>query len=508
MDIELEFVPDLGQDLLEFAKHTQMYDALTAIRNEITDGGMSRSAAVGLESVYPGILEGHNPNSFTEIGSKTKLTVAVEAIDWKRGMLVGGAVLIILTVLFKFLSWLHEAIFGRKSGKSESYEALKEEGVKLRKETEKRLADLQERHKPLFTNPDANRVMDAALVNNNDHRIVAASYAVATLLEEGKIPSHYEAERRMASVQACIMRTRYDTMEQMELQALIFTRIAHNPVNNYIPGGLRIYPGLERNSKIALGDEMFQSYHILMSALEKIAPSFEGIVKAAERRDMDQLRMFVFGTKAIGQELTQAVRKFPHLFKEDVSQFSMNIKTRGFRRYGAIGTEDYKNWTTFVDKACYAKHTITTLEQTRGWPHLDLALDLIYAITDRPTYRNMSAFYEQVDRGMKDATQAALKDHRGILDSLEKTIKTLEHDRKHLLGNKDSALKVKLSPELGYIPAPGTKDLKFTAPDSGEDALEFLMSLAKTAMDLIRPINRAGIGYCLAWEKALQMMKK
>ena len=112
-DFELAFV-GIESEMAEVSRYTATYEALTTYRNMITDSGMSRSIAVGIESISPGAL--NIPfNTFTEQASRTKLTVAVEAIDWKRGGLMVAAFVGILAIFIKLFEWL----FGdgpRKSG--------------------------------------------------------------------------------------------------------------------------------------------------------------------------------------------------------------------------------------------------------------------------------------------------------------------------------------------------------------------------------------------------------
>ena len=507
MEIDcIEFVPDLGQDMLDFTKHTQLYSALTAIRNDILTDGMSRETAVGLESSCPGILQGHKPASFTEQGSKTKLIVAVEAIDWKRGTLFAGALIIVLGILFKFISWLYDLIFSRPKKGDASYSELTKISEKLQKETEQRLADIKERHKPLFENKNANRIVDATLTSG-DIRITTAALVIGSLLDAGKIASYSDAERRMTTIQAVIMRTRYDNEEQQCLQSKVFAAIAANPVVNFIPGSLKLYPDMDRNCQLKLDHNMYQAYHTLMGVLEKIAPSFEGIVDAAKRNDIQNMQMFIMGTKSIGSELGLLVNKHPKIFKADTDKFKMNAETLGWREYRACGTELFNNWATYVETMTAAKYSTQSEDITRGMAPLDGAIDIIAAITNQSTYRRMMDFYGEVDRGMKDATAGSLKDHRAVLDNLERAIKTLEKNRTKLLSDANSPLKKKLSAAEGFTPKPGTISLRFNEPDSGEDALQFLMSLAKSSLDLIKPISRAGIGYCIGFEKMVEMMK-
>ena len=505
MEIDcIEFVPDLGQDMLDFTKHTQLYSALTAIRSDILSGGMSRDTALGLESACPGILQGHRPTSFTEQGSKTKLIVAVEAIDWKRSTLFAGALIIVLGILFKFISWLYDLIFSRPKKGDASYEELTKVSEKLQKETEQRLADIKERHKPMFENKNANRIVDATLTSG-DIRITTAAIVVGSLLDAGKIASYSDAERRMTTIQACIMRTRYDNEEQQKLQSKIFAAIAANPVVNFIPGALKLYPEMDRNCQLKLDHNMYQAYHTLMGVLEKIAPSFEGIVDAAKRNDIPNMQMFIMGTKSIGSELGMLVNKHPKMFQ--VNKINMRTETLGFREYLAGGTELYNNWASYVETMTAAKYSSQSEEITRSMAPLDGAIDIIAAITNHSTYRRMKDFYDEVDRGMKDAAAGSLKDHKSILDNLERTIKTLEKNRTKLLSDTNSPLKTKLSEPEGYTPKPGTISLRFNEPDSGEEALQFLMSLAKSALDLIKPISRAGLGYCVGFEKLVEMLK-
>lgn len=504
MEMEIEFVPDFGQDMLEFANYTQLYSALTSIRREVAEGGMSRSTAVGLESACPGILEGHRPSSFTELGSSTKLVVALEAIDWKRGALFGGAVIVILTVLFKFLSWLHEVVFGRKKGEAKSYDELKKKAEQLREETLKRVIEVQERHKPLFNNPDANRIMDGSMLSSSDARVQASSLVIASHLENGKIASYREAERRMSSLQACIMRTKVGTDDQMNMQALLFAGIAASPNEKFIPGALRLCPDVDSSKKINLGPELYATYHVFMTVLQKVIPSFEEIIAAAKSNDLDRMKVCVLGAKTLGGEFGATIKRYPKYFT--ILPPKMRVETGGIAEYNAVANDDFAEWTTYVDKICATKYTINNEDITRGMAPLDNALDVIYSITEKRTYDRMAEFYKQVDRGMKDATADALANHRKVLDDLERTISTLEQNRRRLLSDKDSPLRVQLSPPQGYEPPGGVRTVSFNAPDSGLDALEFLMSIARGALELIKPINRAGIGYSMAYERIVKLM--
>jgi hypothetical protein len=80
---------------------------LGAVRHHISTEGMSREVAEYLHGVDDQMLPGYlPPASFTAIPSKTNLTQSLEAIDLKRGAIIGAIIIAVATMIAKFFSWL------------------------------------------------------------------------------------------------------------------------------------------------------------------------------------------------------------------------------------------------------------------------------------------------------------------------------------------------------------------------------------------------------------------
>lgn len=106
MDVGLA-IPDL--DHPDLFRLNAVKAALDETRARLILAGVCRSDVIGLESLLPGVMQGANPNSFTQNTSNTKLAVALEAIDLKRFAIIGTAVTVAIGLLLKFFFWLKEA---------------------------------------------------------------------------------------------------------------------------------------------------------------------------------------------------------------------------------------------------------------------------------------------------------------------------------------------------------------------------------------------------------------
>lgn len=148
---------------MPMVEHPELHrlNAITAsleeARNRLFSDGMSRNLAIGLESMTPGILEGHHVNSFTAIGSSTKLNVALEAIDFKKGSLIAVGIGVVIGLLVKLFNWIYDRWLesGRQKDAEARMDRYHKELAKTRKKFEEERDELVDR---LFKNPDSNRI--------------------------------------------------------------------------------------------------------------------------------------------------------------------------------------------------------------------------------------------------------------------------------------------------------------------------------------------------------------
>jgi hypothetical protein len=105
MDLGLD-MPDL--DHPDLFRLNAVKAALDETRARLILDGVCRSDVIGLESLIPGVMQGANPNSFTQNTSNTKLNIALEAIDLKRFAIIGTAVTVAIGLLLKLFYWLKE----------------------------------------------------------------------------------------------------------------------------------------------------------------------------------------------------------------------------------------------------------------------------------------------------------------------------------------------------------------------------------------------------------------
>lgn len=148
---------------MPMVEHPELHrlNAITAsleeARNRIFSDGMSRNLAIGLESMTPGILEGHHINSFTAIGSSTKRKVALEAIDFKKGSIIAVGIGVVIGLLVKLFNWIYDRWLesGRQKDAEARMDRYHKELEKTRKKFEEERDELVDR---LFKNPDSNRI--------------------------------------------------------------------------------------------------------------------------------------------------------------------------------------------------------------------------------------------------------------------------------------------------------------------------------------------------------------
>ncbi len=96
----------LDEDSVAVYQRSELIAELESIQTRVATEGMTRDDAVLLERIAPGIFEGININKFTVRPSTTKQSVAVEAIDWKRGAMMVAAAMAIISLISKVISWL------------------------------------------------------------------------------------------------------------------------------------------------------------------------------------------------------------------------------------------------------------------------------------------------------------------------------------------------------------------------------------------------------------------
>ncbi|AQT28176.1 hypothetical protein pVa21_235 [Vibrio phage pVa-21] len=108
--MEIVGLESLDEETVAIYQKSELIGELESIRTRVATEGMTRDDAVLLERIAPGIFDGMNVNKFTVRPSVTGQTVAVEAIDWKRGALVVGAAMAIIAVISKIISWLSDSL--------------------------------------------------------------------------------------------------------------------------------------------------------------------------------------------------------------------------------------------------------------------------------------------------------------------------------------------------------------------------------------------------------------
>ena len=93
----------LDEDSVAVYQRSELITELESIQTRVATEGMTRDDAVLLERIAPGIFEGININKFTVRPSTTKQSVAVEAIDWKRGAMMVAAAMAIISLISKVI---------------------------------------------------------------------------------------------------------------------------------------------------------------------------------------------------------------------------------------------------------------------------------------------------------------------------------------------------------------------------------------------------------------------
>lgn len=130
-----EIVSQFTQMVDESEQSVMSIESELASLNEIADtieaaGGITKTHAVALESMHPGILPRTAPvNSFTVIPSNTNLKVALEEIDKKKAGLIAAAVAAIALVIYKIWKWI--------AGKSDDVKEIGKSAVESAESVEK-----------------------------------------------------------------------------------------------------------------------------------------------------------------------------------------------------------------------------------------------------------------------------------------------------------------------------------------------------------------------------------
>lgn len=139
--MEIVGLESLDEETVAIYQKSELINELDAIRTRIATEGMSRDDAVLLERIAPGIFDGMNVNKFTVRPSGTCQTVAVEAIDWKRGAMVMGAAMAIIAVISKIISWLSDSLAATGSGSSENIRDIDKANAKIEKRCQDNVDD-------------------------------------------------------------------------------------------------------------------------------------------------------------------------------------------------------------------------------------------------------------------------------------------------------------------------------------------------------------------------------
>lgn len=103
----------------DFHRLTSLASSLIEYQTRIGVEGMSQDIAVGLETLVPGILNGVSMHAFTTLPSRTKQTVALEAINWQKVAAIASAVFSIITIILKLLDWLLGILKGMRKSPEE-----------------------------------------------------------------------------------------------------------------------------------------------------------------------------------------------------------------------------------------------------------------------------------------------------------------------------------------------------------------------------------------------------
>lgn len=169
--------------------------SLDEARMRLLSDGMSRNLAIGLESMTPGIFEGHHLNSFTAVGSTTKLNVALEAIDFKKGSIIAAGIGVTIALIVKLFTWIYDRWLeaGRQRHADARLEQYHRNLEKMRKQFEKERDELTEN---LFKSSDANRIKNRYGFDGPMGFIYAN---LAKQVEEGRL-TFKEADQVAASV--------------------------------------------------------------------------------------------------------------------------------------------------------------------------------------------------------------------------------------------------------------------------------------------------------------------
>lgn len=145
--ITLPDFPDFAAEEKELFKLNSVMTSLVSYENQIRETGMSRAIGVGLESASPGILGGLNVNMLTELGSTTKLSVGLEAIEWRKIALAVSGTSIIVGLLIKLYQWLKDRWGGSGGGSSSAIAAKQRQVDNLKRDMEDVKKEIQARLK-------------------------------------------------------------------------------------------------------------------------------------------------------------------------------------------------------------------------------------------------------------------------------------------------------------------------------------------------------------------------
>ena len=102
-----ELTPQLNRISHDIPTFMELSDRLDAVRKEVSTEGMTRDVAAYLKGIDPDMLPAYMPvASFTHLPSRTNLKASLEAIDAKRGAIIGAIVLAVAAVIAKIFSWI------------------------------------------------------------------------------------------------------------------------------------------------------------------------------------------------------------------------------------------------------------------------------------------------------------------------------------------------------------------------------------------------------------------